>query len=112
MTPEAFRKLALSLPEAVEQSHMCHPDFRVGGKIFATIWPDEDWAMVKLNPAQQREFVEMHPKIFEPLKGAWGVRGCTQVRLSAAIKNAIWPALVAAWRNTAPKRLLREFEES
>jgi hypothetical protein len=111
MTADAFRKLALGLPEAVEQSHMCHPDFRVGGKIFATIWPDEDWAMVKLTPALQRQFVELHPKVFEPLKGAWGARGCTQVRLSAATKSVLWPALIAAWRNTAPKKLVRAFDE-
>jgi hypothetical protein len=56
MTPDQFRKLALSLPEAVEQSHMCHPDFRVGGKIFATLWLDLVHGMVKLSPADQAEF--------------------------------------------------------
>jgi hypothetical protein len=53
MTAEEFRKMALSLPETSEAAHMGHPDFRVGGKIFATLSPpDEDWAMVKLTPEQ------------------------------------------------------------
>ena len=54
MTPDSFRRLALTMPEAVEAGHMGHPDFRVGGRIFATLGhPDEDWAMVKLTPEQQ-----------------------------------------------------------
>ena len=50
VTADAFRRLALSLPEAVEGSHMGHADFRVCGKIFATLGPDETWGMVKLTP--------------------------------------------------------------
>src|ERR1700740_1614505 len=54
MTAEEFRKMALSLPEASEAAHMGHPDFRVGGKIFATLSPPgQGWAMVKLTPEQQ-----------------------------------------------------------
>src|SRR5438874_7297170 len=101
MTADAFRRLALSLPEAVEGSHMGHADFRVGGKIFATLGPDESWGMVKLTPEQQVEFVRLTPKIFEPISGAWGRRGATKVVLKAATKTAVVPALVAAWKNTA-----------
>ena len=58
MTPNEFRELALSFPEAIESAHMRHPDFRVGGKIFATLgYPNENSAMVKLSPNEQKEFV-------------------------------------------------------
>lgn len=48
MTAAEFRILALSLPEATEAAHVGHPDFRIRGKIFATLGPDEAWGMVKL----------------------------------------------------------------
>ena len=111
MTADQFRALALSLPEAVEQSHMCHPDFRVGGKIFATLWEDLDHGMVKLSPADQADFCRAIPKVFQPIKGAWGRSGCTQVALKAARKGSLWPAMVAAWKNVAPDRLVEQFEE-
>jgi predicted DNA-binding protein (MmcQ/YjbR family) len=69
MTIEDFRNIALSMPGASEKEHMGHPDFRVKGKIFATIWPNEDWGMVKLNPEQQHEFVRTEPKAFVAVKG-------------------------------------------
>src|SRR5713101_4325038 len=62
MTANDFRRLALSFPEPSERAHMGHPDFRVGGKIFATLgYPDDDWAMVKLTPFEQEMFVKSHP---------------------------------------------------
>ena len=106
MTVDDFRSLALGLPEAVEASHHDHPDFRVGGKIFATIMPDGDHGMVKLTPAQQAELAAFDPQVFRPVKGAWGRRGCTSVRLEKAGEATVREALVLAWRNTAPKRLL------
>ncbi len=109
MTPDEFRCLALSLPEALERAHMGHPDFRVRGKIFATLWPDDECGMVKLTPAEQDVFVQAAPKIFEPVNGAWGARGCTKVRLGAASERLVRRALIAAWRNTAPKRLSQQF---
>lgn len=103
MTAEQFRKLALSLPETSEQSHMRHPDFRVHGKIFATLgYPDEEWGMVKLSPGQQRHWVEREPRIFRPVKGEWGLQGSTNVLLKSATKEKIEAALEAAWRNVAP----------
>lgn len=75
MTPDGFRRLALSMPEAREVGHMGHPDFRVRGKIFATLsYPDESWGMVKLTPEQQQAFVSAQPVVFCPVKGAWGHR--------------------------------------
>jgi hypothetical protein len=109
MTPDEFRNLALSLPEAVEGAHMDHPDFRIGGKIFATLWPDDKWAMVKLSPEQQAAFVRADPKMFEIIHGSWGARGATKVLLPRAKERMVRRALSAAWRNTAPKKIIREF---
>lgn len=84
---------------------MGHPDFRVRGKIFATLWPDKGWGMVKLTPEQQEAFVESLPAVFVPVKGGWGRRGCTNVILKAARKSSLGPALFTAWRNVAPRSL-------
>ena len=106
MTPNEFRELALSFPEAIELAHMHHPDFRVGGRIFATLgYPDEDSAMAKLPRDEQREFIRSNPDVFQPAKGAWGRQGATNINLPAATINIVREALTAAWRNTAPKRL-------
>ena len=112
MTPQDFRRMALSLPETSEESHMEHPDFRVGGKIFATLgYPRNGWAMVKLTPEQQDTFMKAEPAVFVPVKGGWGRRGATNVILRAARKTTLRPALVAAWRKTAPKRLAERLKE-
>ena len=107
-----FRRIALSLPETSESAHMDHPDFRVRGKIFATLgWPDTAWGMVKLSPGDQEIVVAAEPAVFVPVEGAWGRQGCTNVRLSAASKATLRSALVKAWRRAAPKRLAATFEE-
>jgi len=107
MTTSEFRTLALALPEAEEREHMHHPDFRVGGKIFATLgYPSAGWAMVKLTPAQQQLYTLAHPKAFVAITGGGGARGATNVRLRAAGKRVARQALTDAWRNTAPKRLV------
>jgi hypothetical protein len=106
LTADAFRRMALSLPDVAEEAHMGHPDFRVRGRIFATLGaPDEAWGMVKLTPEQQYAFVESAPEVFTPVKGGWGLRGATNVRLRAASARTLRPALVTAWRNVAPKSL-------
>ena len=70
MTPDDFRKLALSFPEAIESAHMRHPDFRVGGKIFATLgYPDGDHGMVVLPPGEQERFVKSDSIAFASAKG-------------------------------------------
>ena len=90
---------------------MGHPDFRVRGKIFATLcYPDEGWGVVKLTPEQQETFVQSEPAAFMPVKGAWGRRGFTNVHLRAAKKATTRRALAAAWRNAAPKRVAEQFE--
>jgi hypothetical protein len=106
MTSDGFRRLALSLPEAVESAHMGHPDFRVGGKIFATLGsPDTGHGMVKLEPEQQEMFMRVDPDLFTPAKGGWGRAGSTLVVLKRARVATLRDAMVAAWRNAAPKRL-------
>ena len=108
MTANDFRKIALSLPEAEEREHMDHPDFRVAGKIFATLgYPDKSLGMVKLSPEDQHYFCQDFPEAFIPVKGGWGRRGATSVQLKAAKKDALRKAMEAAWRNTTPKRLLK-----
>jgi hypothetical protein len=91
---------------------MGHPDFRVRGKIFATIWPDDGWGMVKLTPDQQALFVQAEPAAFMPVKGGWGRKGATNVRLEAADQTAVRNALVIAWRNAAPKSLASKHDPS
>jgi hypothetical protein len=109
VTADQFRKLALSLPESSEVGHMGHPDFRVGGKIFATLgYPDDGWAMVKLSALDQMLLVQAEPEVFVPVKGSWGKRGATNVRLRGAKKAGVRQALASAWRNTAPKHLVDE----
>jgi hypothetical protein len=108
MTPDDFRVLALALEGAEERAHMNHPDFRVGGKIFATLaYPDAGSAMVKLTPEEQFNFVREYPAAFVPVKGAWGKQGCTNVRLAAAAAGPVGEALRAAWetaRRAKPAR--------
>lgn len=105
MTVDEFRELALALPEAIESAHMDHPDFRVKGKIFATLGPAGDWGMVKLTIAQQAAYLAAEPHVFRPASGAWGQKGATLVQLDAAQSATVRQALTDAWCNTAPKRL-------
>jgi len=107
MTPSQFRKLALSLPEAEERSHMSHPDFRVRKKIFATLgYPHERHAMIKLHPGEQANCMESAPDVFGPAAGAWGRGGATTVLLKSAPAARIKAALAAAWRHAAPETLV------
>lgn len=106
MTPQDFRKIALSLPEAVESEHMAHPDFRVGGKIFASLgYPDQEHGMVVLPSEEQAKLLRSHPKIFSPAKGAWGKQGSTCVRLEAVGKATLENALKIAHNSRALKKL-------
>jgi hypothetical protein len=103
-----FRRIAMSMPGAVEASHMGHPDFRVDGTVFATIgWPDGAWAMVKLTRNQQALWVEAVPSVVVPVAGGWGHRGSTNVRLAAADETTIQSAVAMAWQNKAPKQLVK-----
>jgi hypothetical protein len=110
VTANDFRRLALALPETEEKAHMDHPDFRVCGKIFATLGhPAKGWGMVKLTPEQQHYYSKDYPDVFVPVKGAWGRHGATSVHLKAVKKETLRRAIAAAWRNTAPKPLVEQF---
>lgn len=111
MTENGFRRIALSMPLAAEGEHMDHPDFRVGGKIFATLppKPEKNLGMVKLPPAEQRRFLKAKPAAFFAAAGAWGKHGCTYVRLAEVDRATLVLAMRSAWRYTAPKSLVSEF---
>jgi hypothetical protein len=106
MTAQQFRHIALSLPQVEEREHMGHPDFRVKGKIFATLsHPDKKYGVVMLSPAEQGRLMREEPEAFTPAKGAWGRRGDTQVRLAKIDGATLRDALRTAWRTRAPKGL-------
>jgi hypothetical protein len=96
-----FRRIALGMKDAVEGAHMDHPDFRAGGRIFATLHPDSRHGMVKLSPEQQREFIERHGDAFAPESGAWGRQGCTAVDLERVDEETLGEAITLAWQNAA-----------
>jgi hypothetical protein len=105
MTPTHFRHLALAIPSAVEKSHMAHPDFRLGGKIFASLGkPDEEWGMVKLTPEQQETLVSQAPAMFQPPSGAWGRQGYTRVHLPSVKVTLLRRALQMAAKNVVDQQ--------
>jgi hypothetical protein len=99
MTANDFRRLALHLEGAEEGSHMGAADFRVGGRIFATLASqDQGYGNLMLSPAQQAEFVREQPDIFVPIAGGWGRMGATHIRLAAANEDVLAGALQTAWK--------------
>jgi hypothetical protein len=103
LSDKDFRRIALGMKDAVEGAHMGHPDFRLKGKIFATLHADRKHGMVKLTPEQQETFVRENPVAFAPENGAWGRQGCTAVRLDVADEDTVGEAMTLAWRNSAVK---------
>jgi hypothetical protein len=94
-----FRRIALSFEGAEENSHMGSPDFRVGGKIFATLASQKQgYGNLKLTPEQQADFVRELPEIFLPIPGGWGRMGMTRIRLAQASEDVLAGALRAAWQ--------------
>jgi len=99
ITIEEFRAMALALPGTVESVHQGHPDFRVRGKVFATLgYPDDGHGMVKLTSADQAKHLRQSPGVFAPAKGEWGKQGSTLVALTAATEAIVRPAIHAAWQ--------------
>jgi hypothetical protein len=111
MNTETVRRLALALPEAEEKSHFGKPDFRVRGRIFATL-PESGFAVVKLTPDQQDMLTAAEPGIFEPVNGGWGRQGWTRVLLATVDEPTLRSALLTAWRNAAPVKLSKAFDVS
>jgi hypothetical protein len=93
-----FRRIALSLEGAEEGSHMGAPDFRVGGRIFATLASQKQGhGNLMLDPEQQEDFVTELPEVFLPVAGGWGRMGATHVRLAKANEDILGGALRTAW---------------
>ncbi len=98
-----FRRIVLGMRDAIEGAHMGHPDFRVNGRIFASLNHDQTGGMVVLTPDQQQTFVREHPSMFQPESGAWGRSGCTRVHLEAVDEETLGEALTVAWQNRMAK---------
>src|SRR5579863_4187648 len=99
MTVADFRRVALSLEGAEESSHMGAPDFREGGRIFATLASQgQGYGNLKLTPEQQAAFVAELPEVFLPVAGGWGRMGMTHIRLAPATEDVLAGALRTAWR--------------
>ena len=99
MTPAEFRRIALSFPGAEEGSHMGAVDFRVGGRIFATLASQKQgYGNLQLTLEQQADFVREAPELFLPIPSAWGRMGMTHIRLAEANEDVLKGALHAAWK--------------
>jgi hypothetical protein len=99
MNADDFRRIALSLEGAEESSHMGAPDFRVGGRIFATLASQrQGYGNLMLTPEQQAAFVEEAPDLFLPVAGGWGRNGATHIRLAVANEDMLAGALRTAWQ--------------
>jgi len=104
MTANDFRRLVLGMEGAIEGSHMDHPDFRVGNRIFASLTRDEQMGMVSLPPGEvQQEFMRAHPSVFSMVNGTWGLQGATRVHLESAEEDAVGEAVTVAWRHAVAK---------
>jgi YjbR len=99
-----FRRIALSFEGAEEGSHMGAADFRVGGRIFATLASEaQGYGNLMLKPDQQEEFVRELPEVFLPVHGGWGRMGATHIRLAKANEDVLTGALRVAWMNRVSK---------
>lgn len=107
MTADEFRALALSFPESREGSHFDTADFRVSGKIFATLRPLDQRAVLKLTPDQQQLFAETSSAMFRPVKGSWGEKGWTEVLLADADAETVRHVMAIAWKSVAPKTVVK-----
>jgi hypothetical protein len=104
MTASDFRRIALSLPGAEEGSHMGSPDFRLGGRIFATLASEKQgYGNQVLTPEQQADFIRESPEIFVPIAGGWGRMGMTHLVLAAADEDVTRGALQTAWQTRIRK---------
>lgn len=98
MTVDDFRRIALSLEGAVESSHRGAPDFRVGGRIFATLASQQQgFGNLMLTPEAQAEFTADRPDAYLPIAGGWGRMGMTHVRLAAVDEDDLTGAIRTAW---------------
>ncbi len=111
MTADEARALALSLPDADEQSHFDTPDFRVRGKIFATL-PGPDRMIVRIAPSDQAVLLAAQPATFSPCPGAWGLKGWTVVQLASVDPDVLHDLLVDSWRRLVPKKTAAAYDSA
>jgi hypothetical protein len=117
MNASDFRRIALSFEGAEEGSHMGAADFRVGGRIFATLASiAQGYGNIKLTPEQQADFVRELPEVFLPIPGGWGKGGMTHVRLDQVTEDVLEGALRTAWKlrlesNTTAKKTTRKMQK-
>ncbi|MCA9518798.1 MAG: MmcQ/YjbR family DNA-binding protein [Myxococcales bacterium] len=105
ITLDDYRRIALSLPETEERSHFEQPDFRVKGKIFATMHKDGLTGALKIEPLAQAALVAAHPDALTPASGAWGRSGWTTVTFAAIDADLAERLVRDSWRLVAPKKL-------
>jgi hypothetical protein len=104
----AYRRLALSMPGVVEASHMGAPDFRINGKIFATLaYGDKGLGTLMLSPEQQAVFVAEAPEYFSVVTGGWGRSGSTWVRVDAP-ESVLAGALSTAFQAVLAKQAVKK----
>lgn len=103
LTAKDFRRIALGMRDAIEGAHMGHADFRVNGRIFATLNNDETRGMVVLTPDVQERLVRENPSAFQPESGAWGRAGCTRVQLASVDEETLGEAVTLAFQNGVRK---------
>jgi hypothetical protein len=112
-TAADFKRLALSFAGAEEGAHMGAVDFRVGGRIFATLAAVKiGYGNVMLTPEQQQAFVAERPDVFLPVAGRWGEGGVTHIRLSEADDAIVRGALEAAWRHRLARNTAADEKKS
>ena len=105
-----FRRLALGMRDAIEGAHMGHPDFRVHGRIFASLHHDDRWPVApdgrhgRPDAGQQQHVMQDHAAAFTPESGAWGRSGCTRVQLDAVDEDTLGDAMTLAWQNAVDKQ--------
>jgi hypothetical protein len=108
-TLDLARSFALALPDVVEAGHMGKPDFRVGGKVFASL-PAGERMSLRLDPAEQAAVLATAPDAFTPAAGAWGRQGWTTVELAAVDADELRELVIGAWRYRAPRRVLAAYD--
>lgn len=109
ITVATARKIILSMPEAEESRHMGHPDYRVNNRIFATLWPTQDRAVLKLSPEDQVMLLKKSPDAFST--NAWSKHGWTNVHLRHIDANTFRNLVEDSWRMVAPKKLVAKYDQ-
>ncbi len=107
MTPEEFCQTAMALPETEKGPNKERVDFQVRGKVFASLFPEANWAVAKMDRQAQAELTARHPRGFRPCKGAWGLAGATIILLGEAGSGQVLKALASAWEKAAPADLAK-----